>query len=82
MSDKNSLIQPDRGQKATAIHLFSKETFPAFAKRLNAAQRAALAAQKFEGDGYAYAIVPDGDHWFVVSGVANPDDLSRRDLSP
>ena len=76
MSDKNSLIQPDRGQKATAIHLFSKETFPAFAKRLNAAQRAALAAQKFEGDGYAYAIVPDGDHWFVVSGVANPDDLS------
>ena len=76
MNDKTTLLQPDRGQKATAIHLVSKATLPEWSKRLSAPQRAAMAAQKFEGDGYAHAIIPDGDHWFVVSGVANPDDLS------
>ena len=76
MTDKHALIQPDRGQKATAIHLVSKDSYPGWLKQRSAAQRAALAAQKFEGGGYEYAIVPDGDHWFVVSGVANPDDLS------
>ncbi len=76
MTDKNALIQPDKGQKATDIHLVSKETYPDWLKQRSAAQRASLAAQKFEGGGYEYAIVPDGDHWFVVSGVANPDDLS------
>ncbi|PLK26415.1 M17 family metallopeptidase [Novosphingobium sp. TH158] len=76
MIDKNSLIQPDRGQKATDIHLVSKETYADWLKRRSPAQRAALGAQKFEGAGYEYAIVPDGDDWFVVSGVANPDSLS------
>lgn len=76
MIDKNALIQPDKGQPATAIHLIDKAGLPAFVKTLSAPQRAALAAQKFEGDGYSYAIVPDGDHWFVVSGVANTANLS------
>jgi leucyl aminopeptidase len=76
MIDKNALIQPDKGQPATAIHLVDKAGLPAFVKGLSAPQRAALAAQKFEGDGYSYAIVPDGDHWFVVSGVANTASLS------
>ena len=76
MIDKNALIQPDKGQPATAIHLIDKAGLPAFVKGLSAPQRAALAAQKFEGDGYSYAIVPDGDHWFVVSGVANTQSLS------
>jgi leucyl aminopeptidase len=76
MIDKNALIQPDKGQKATPIHLIDKAGLPAFIKGLSAPQRAALAAQKFEGDGYSYAIVPDGDHWFVVSGVANTVSLS------
>jgi leucyl aminopeptidase len=76
MTDKNALLQPDRGQNATTIHLVSKSGFAEWSKRLSAPQRAALAAQKFDGAGYDYAIVPDGDHWFVVSGVANPDDLS------
>ena len=76
MIDKNALIQPDKGQPATTIHLVDKAGLPAFVKGLSAPQRAALAAQKFEGDGYSYAIVPDGDHWFVVSGVANTESLS------
>ncbi|MFN3515937.1 MAG: leucyl aminopeptidase family protein [Novosphingobium sp.] len=82
MTDKNALIQPeslvkpDRGQKATPIHLVDKKGLEAFVKGLTAPQRAALAAQKFEAEGYSFAILPDGDDWFVVSGVANTESLS------
>lgn len=76
MTDRQALIQPDRGQPATALHLVDKATLPDFLKGLNAGQRAALSAQKFEGGGYEHAIVPDGDTWFAVAGVANVDDLS------
>ncbi|KPF93791.1 aminopeptidase [Novosphingobium sp. AAP83] len=76
MNDRNALIQPDRGQQAIALHLVDKTTLPDFLKSLNAGQRASIAAQKFEGGGYEYAIVPDGDGWFAVSGVANVNNLS------
>ena len=76
MTDKHALIQPDRGQPATAIHLIDKPGLEDFVKGLSAPQRAALAAQKFIAEGYSYAIVPDGDAWFVVAGVANPASLS------
>ncbi|MEE4317092.1 MAG: leucyl aminopeptidase family protein, partial [Erythrobacter sp.] len=76
MSEPKALIQPDRGQDAIAIHLVNKDGFEAFAKGLSAGQRAALAAQKFEGGGYQVGIVPDGDNWFAVGGVANPESLS------
>ena len=76
MSEPKALIQPDRGQDAIAIHLVSKDGFEAFAKGLTAGQRAALSAQKFEGAGYQIAIVPEGDSWFAVGGVANPESLS------
>lgn len=80
MTDKNALIQPDRGQKATSIHLVDKAGFAAFLQTLPAAQRSALAAQKFEGEGYSHAILPapdaDGDGWSVVAGVADTASLS------
>ncbi len=76
MSEAKALIQPDRGQDAIAIHLVNKVGFAAFATGLTAGQRASLAAQKFEGGGYQFAIIPDGDSWFVASGVANPESLS------
>jgi leucyl aminopeptidase len=76
MTDRHALIQPDRGQKATALHLVDKAGLDAFRKGLSAPQRAALAAQKFEADGYQHAVVPDGDGWFAVSGVANTAELS------
>lgn len=76
MTDRNALIQPDRGQQAIALHLVDKATLPDFLKSLNGAQRSALAAQKFEGGGYEHAIVPEGDGWFAVAGVANVNDLS------
>ena len=76
MSEPKALIRPDRGEDAIAIHLVNKDGFEAFAKGLSAGQRASLAAQKFEGGGYQTAIVPDGDSWFAVGGVANPESLS------
>jgi leucyl aminopeptidase len=76
MSDRNDLIQPDRGQEAIPIHLVNKEGFESWAKTLSGPQRAALAAQKFDGGGYQVGIVPDGDGWFAAGGVADPGELS------
>jgi leucyl aminopeptidase len=76
MSDRTDLIQPDRGQEAIPIHLVNKEGFESWAKALSRPQRAALAAQKFDGTPYQVGIVPDGDGWFAVGGVANPNELS------
>ena len=76
MTDKHALIQPDRGQPAIPIHLVDKQGFADWLKRLSAPQRAAIAAQKFEGGGFEHAIVPDGDGWFAAGGVANVASLS------
>ncbi|MBO0749727.1 MAG: leucyl aminopeptidase family protein, partial [Porphyrobacter sp.] len=76
MSDRTDLIQPDRGQEAIPIHLVNKDRFESWAKTLSGPQRAALAAQKFDGSGYQVGIVPDGEGWFAVGGVADPDKLS------
>jgi leucyl aminopeptidase len=76
MADNQPLIQPDQGQEAISIHLVNRDTFPDWKKKLSASQRAALEAQKFDGGGYQVGIVPDGDSWFAVGGVAKPDELS------
>jgi len=76
MTDKSALIQPDRGQKAIPVHLVDKDGLDDFLKPLPTSQREAIAAQKFKADSYQHAIVPDGDGWFVVAGVANSAKLS------
>ncbi|WP_144097665.1 leucyl aminopeptidase family protein [Croceicoccus sediminis] len=76
MTDKDALIQPDRGQDATPIHVVDKDGFDDWAKKLTGSQRATLSAQKFTGKGYQTAIVPDGDGWFAVGGVADSESLS------
>jgi leucyl aminopeptidase len=76
MSDRDDLIQPDRGQDAIAIHLVNKDGFEGWARKLSGPQRAALAGQKFDGSGYQVGIVPEGDGWFAVGGVADPAELS------
>ncbi|WP_324697902.1 leucyl aminopeptidase family protein [Novosphingobium aerophilum] len=76
MTDKNALIQPDRGQKAVALHLIGKDGLEQFIKGLSVPQRAALEAQKFAGAAGSHAILPDGDGWFVAAGVADPAKLS------
>ncbi|WP_108786873.1 leucyl aminopeptidase family protein [Erythrobacter sp. Alg231-14] len=81
MTHFKDLIQPDRGQDATAIHLTTKSTFDEFARTLSAGQRAALDAQKFDGAAGSVGIVPDGDGVFGVGGVANPENLSTYCLA-
>ena len=54
------LVQPDRGQSATAIRLVDKAGFAPWLKTLTPAQRATIEAQRFEAEGYQHAIVPDG----------------------
>jgi leucyl aminopeptidase len=76
MTDKQALIQPDRGQQATPIHLIDKKGLEEFVRTLSASQRTALAAQKFEGDGFSHAILPEGDAWSVVAGVGDAASLS------
>jgi leucyl aminopeptidase len=76
MGDKQPLIQPDRGQDAISIHLVNRDGLGDWLKQLSTSQRAALEAQKFDGGGYQTAIVPDGDSWFAVGGVADPENLS------
>ncbi|MCA1662485.1 MAG: leucyl aminopeptidase family protein [Novosphingobium sp.] len=76
MSDKPALLQPDRGQKAIDLQLVDKKSFEGWLKRLSPAQRAAVAAQKFEGGGFETAIVPEGEGWFAVGGVADVASLS------
>ncbi len=76
MADQQLLIQPDNGQEAISIHLVNRDGYSEWFKKLSASQRAALTGQKFDGSGYQVAIVPDGDSWFAVGGVANPSELS------
>lgn len=72
----NDLVQPDRQQAAVPIHLVEKAVYEEWLKSRTAAQRAALSGQKFKGDAGGYAILPDGDGFAVVAGVAKLETLS------
>ncbi len=69
MSDLSAPIQPDRGQKAIPIHLVSAAGLDALLRTLGEGQRAAIAAQKFEGKPGEVAIVPDGTGWHALGGI-------------
>lgn len=81
MTDKTSLIQPDRGQDAVTIQIVTKDGFNEWSKTLSAGQRAAITAQKFTGKAGQKAIVPDGNEWFVAAGVTDPDALNSWSLA-
>ena len=49
---KTALIQPDKGQNATDLHLVNDAGFADWAKGLNDGQRAMLEAQNFTGKGF------------------------------
>ncbi|MCB2051240.1 MAG: leucyl aminopeptidase family protein [Novosphingobium sp.] len=80
MTDKDPLIQPNKNQPATAIHLVDKDSFTAWRKTLSGPQRSAIDAQRFSGKAGEVAIVPAGNGdengWSAVGGVANPAELS------
>ncbi len=79
MTDFATLLQPDRGGPAHAIHLVDKTGFEGWLKAQPAARRALLAAHRFDGKKpYQFAILPaDGSDGFeVVATVANTAELS------
>jgi leucyl aminopeptidase len=77
MTDVAALLQPDRGQPATPLHLVDKKTFDRWLKAQPERARQAAQAQGFRGEGYQLAIVPEGrDSWSAVLGVADVDELS------
>ena len=77
MTDFASLLVPDRGQDARAIHLVDKNSFGDWVKGRSTEDRALLAANRFDGTkGYASVILPSGGSFEVVGAVANRDSLS------
>ncbi|MEA1013131.1 leucyl aminopeptidase family protein [Sphingosinicella sp. LY1275] len=78
MTDLNALLQADKGQAATPLHLVDKKSFEAWLGGQPERVRQAVKAQAFKAEGYQFATLPGekGDEWSVVLGVANVDDPS------
>jgi leucyl aminopeptidase len=77
MTDLFALLQPDKGQAATSLHLVDKTAFDAWLKGQPVRIRQAVSAQGFKAEGYQLAILPgEQAEWSAVLGVANADELS------
>ena len=78
MTDFASLLVPDRGQKARAIHLVDKDGFSSWLEKRPAEDRALMEAQRFDGKTPgAFVILPRGSDGFeVVAAVRQSADLS------
>ena len=77
MTELASLLQPDKGQAATALHLVDKKGFEAWLKAQPARVRQAVAGAGLQGRGLQLAILPgERREWSAVLGVANVDELS------
>jgi leucyl aminopeptidase len=77
MTDPATLLQPDKGQAATALHLVDRKGFDAWLKGQPARVRQAVTAQGFRGEGYQLAILPgDRAEWSALLGVADVEELS------
>jgi leucyl aminopeptidase len=77
MTDFASLLVADRGQKARPIHLVDKESFAGWLKTRPAEDRALLAAHHFDGKtGFAFALLPRGAEFEVVSAAKDAGSLS------
>ena len=77
MTDFTSLLVADRGQKSRPIHLVDKESFAGWVKKRPAEDRALLEAHRFDGKTpFAFAILPRGGDFELVSAVKNAAELS------
>ena len=78
MTDFNSRLVADRGQKAHPIHLVDKNSFEDWAKTRPAEDRSLLKAHSFDGKtGFAFVILPrKADELEIVSAVADARSLS------
>jgi leucyl aminopeptidase len=76
MTEVANLLQPDKGQAATALHLVDKKSFDSWLKGQPARVRQAVSAQGFRGEGFQLAILPgEQAEWSAVLGVADLDEL-------
>src|SRR3712207_5237575 len=78
MTDFAPLLQADRGQAATPIHLVDKDGFEDWLKSRPAEDRNLLAAHRFDGKtASAFVILPRPNEAFeVVAAVAHSTRLS------
>jgi leucyl aminopeptidase len=76
-TDLSSLLRPDKGQPATALHLVDKKSFEGWLNGQPERARQAVSAQRFKGEGYQLAILPgEQADWSAALGVADVDALS------
>src|SRR4051794_1009420 len=77
MTDLASLLIPDTGQKARPIHLVDKASFEGWLKSRPPEDRALLEAHRFDAKkADAFALLPRGAEFEVVSAVKSADALS------
>jgi leucyl aminopeptidase len=82
MNEFRTLLQADKGQPATPLHIVDKEGLEAWLKTQPARARHAARAQGFEGKAAQLAILPgDRDHWSAALGVDNATALGPWDLA-
>lgn len=83
MFDYSSLIQPDNGQPATPIQVIDKTGFADWLQNQSQANRAAIAAQKFEGamGDIAYLPAEKGEAMSIVAGVSSADTMGIWSLA-
>jgi leucyl aminopeptidase len=78
MTGFSSLLQPDKGQPATLLHLVDKAGFEEWLKRQRERVRQAMRAQGFTGEAAQVAILPgEREEWAAVLGVAKPEALGE-----
>ena len=76
MTDLSTLLQPDKGQAATVLHLVDKKGFDSWLKGQPPRVRQAVSAQGFRGEGHQLAILPgEQAGWSAVLGVEDVDAL-------
>jgi leucyl aminopeptidase len=80
MTDFSALIQPDRGQPASILHLVDKADFADWLKSRPAQDRRLLAAQRFIGKS-GIVILPRGDTIEAVLAVKDRSALGPWDLA-
>ena len=77
MTDFAPLLVADRAQKARPVHLVDKDSFAGWLKKRPAEDRALLEAHRFDSKtGFAFALLPRGGDFEVVSAVKNASALS------
>jgi leucyl aminopeptidase len=77
INDLNALLQPDKGESATTLHLVDRDGLELWLKGQPERIRQTAIAQGFRGEPSQLAILPgDKAEWSAVLGVASPEKLT------